>query len=156
MSEKLKDLLANTAIPQSARDEIARQAAKDRKAPVKLVPAHKTQGHTDGVPNGLESAYMDRLRMLLAAGEVKAFWFEAVKVRLTAKRWFLCDFLIQFADGHFEFHDTKGWMREDAALKAEFTAEVFPFPVVIVTKDGAAWAYRTLPRRGDITKEVRQ
>jgi hypothetical protein len=63
-------------------------------------------------------------------GEIAWYGFEAVKFRIAANRcWLTIDFLVLYADGHFEAIDVKGAraiVEEDAKVKMKVAAASFP------------------------------
>lgn len=104
--------------------------------------------------NKTESAYNDYLGLLLRAGEIDGFAFEAIKLRLADNTFFTPDFLVMAKDGVLELHDTKGttkklrasgqkeampWIEEDAKIKLKVVAELFPFRVFAVFKTSEGW-----------------
>tara|TARA_R100001463_G_scaffold40684_3_gene86142 strand:- start:850 stop:1179 length:330 start_codon:yes stop_codon:yes gene_type:complete len=74
--------------------------------------------------NKLEQAYGDHLAIAKRCGEIVDFRYEAVKLRLAHKTFYTPDFFVVKED-HFEFHETKGWMRDDAAVKLKTAATRF-------------------------------
>ena len=104
---------------------------------------------TPGTMNGLESAYADRLEMLRLAGEIRDWKYEAITLKLAPKTTYTPDFAVVEKDGTLEFHETKGFMREDAHVKLKTAAALFPwFRFVLVTRDskrdGGAWHDREI------------
>lgn len=99
--------------------------------------------------NGTEQRYAQRLEARRLAGEVAAYWFEAVKFRLADKTWYAPDFLVMLADGRLELHETKGgWVEDDAIVKTKVQSEVFwLFPVIVVKeKPRGVWTLRSMDR----------
>ena len=107
----------------------------------------KAPSHTPGVMNKTERAYADCLDMQIRLGHVTAWWFESVKLRIAKRCWLTFDFLILYPNGRFAFHDTKGWTREDALIKAKVAAEKFPWPVFFVKRNAGAWEYKRIGAR---------
>ncbi len=91
--------------------------------------------------NRTERAYADHLAARKLAGEVHGFWFEPFSVRLAGNTFYRPDFLVVLADGSVEFHETKGFMREDALVKIKVFAETYPFPLVLVKKQKGGWGF---------------
>lgn len=104
-------------------------------APVYLPPPPPTQ--TKG-PNKLEQAYAWHLEVLKRAGEIVDFKYESVKLKIGVKTcWYCPDFWVLANDGVSEYHETKGWMRDDAAIKLKSAALQYPhFRFFLVRKDG--------------------
>ena len=92
--------------------------------------------------NGLEQRYAERLGRRLASGEIKSWGFERVKLRLADGAWFVPDFDVTLADGSLEFHETKGFMREAAALRLKVAADRFPMAFFVVRRVEAGWALK--------------
>jgi hypothetical protein len=99
--------------------------------------------------NGLELAYAKHLDKLKLAGDVKWWAFNAVRLRIAMGEkaaWFKCDFFIEFADGHFEFHETKGHEKTAGILRLKIAAGIYPIPFVLVKKNGSGWYYEAFTR----------
>lgn len=91
--------------------------------------------------NKLEAAYAQTLELLKRAGEIQAWWYEPVKLRLAGKTFFTPDFMVVNKAGEIWFHETKGFMRDDAAVKIKVAAEMYPFGFTVVRKKGNTWSY---------------
>ncbi len=98
--------------------------------------------------NGLERAYADVLKARAERGEIREWKYEAVTLVVARPPTALPsrytpDFFVVNADGEVEFHETKGFMRDDAALKLKMAAEQYPFRFLLLKKaakrDGGAW-----------------
>lgn len=94
-------------------------------------PTGRRAKHTPGVMNGAEAAYAARLHVLVLAGEVLQWWFEAVTLKLADDCRLTPDFLVMLANGRLEFHEVKGRWEEDAKIKARLAALHFPFPIKV-------------------------
>jgi hypothetical protein len=102
--------------------------AADKPAPTSTTrpPAHVT-----GQPNKTEAAFARRLEGQKAAGLIRDYWFEPMKLRLDnpdfgRRCWFTVDYLIVNNDGSFTFAEVKGghiW--EDGLIKWKWAAERF-------------------------------
>jgi hypothetical protein len=107
-----------------------------------------------GEMNKTEAAYAAHLGLLLRAGEIDGWEFEAIKLKLAKNTFFTPDFLVMAKDGVMELHDTKGttkklrasgekeaapWIEEDAKIKLKLVAEKYPFRVYAVFKTGQGW-----------------
>jgi len=90
--------------------------------------------------------YAQDLRMRTAAGEVAWFGFEPIKFRLAGKTFYTPDFMVVLTDMTVEFHEVKGFMRDDAAVKLKVVAEHFPFVFRLVTKakGESGWSITTI------------
>ena len=92
-----------------------------------------------GEMNKTESAYAEHLKAAQIAGEVDAWWFECVGLKVAAKCHYYPDFMVLLPDGRLEVHEVKaraanGSYRaeDDARVKLKVCAEKFPFPLVVV------------------------
>lgn len=113
-------------------------------------PKARGRTHVPGMMNKIEEAYSEVLETRRIAGEIAAWWFEAVKLRLADKTFYTCDFLVQLSDGFLEMHEVKAvWstgkagFQEDARVKIKVAAKLFPL-FVFVAVAGAK-------KRGDWT-----
>ena len=92
--------------------------------------------------NKLEGAYADRLGLYRHAGEIQGYRFEPIKLRLGGdwKTTYTPDFQVIAKDGTIEFHEVKGFMREDAAVKLKVAAAEYPeFRFLLATRVKGAW-----------------
>lgn len=76
--------------------------------------------------NSLEKRYSDYLCTLQLAGEIHSFSFERHNLKLADKTYYKPDFEVMLMDGTIEFHETKGFMRDDANVKIKVAAQQFP------------------------------
>jgi hypothetical protein len=78
--------------------------------------------------NQWERDYAGLLEARVLLGELVAFRYEHVKLRLADNTFYIVDFLVIAADGLIEFHEVKGghW-QEDARLKIKVAAEQNPW-----------------------------
>lgn len=123
--------------PLAARPAIT-QTAKGHK------PADLVLGYDAERMNGLEARYAMRLEAMRAAGELACWKFEAVKLRLADKTFYTPDFLVIHLNGDIEFHETKGFWRDDARVKIKVAAELFPmfsFVAVQWSSKTKNWAF---------------
>lgn len=77
--------------------------------------------------NGLETRYGQKLDELIERGGVAAWRFEAINLRLADATFYRPDFLVILKSGHIEFHETKGYWREDARVKIKVAASLYPW-----------------------------
>lgn len=110
--------------------------------------------------NKTEAAYDAFLRLQQRAGVVIWHQFEAVTIKLGPDCRLTPDFLVMFADGHLEFHDTKGakkittgrragktkpYVEEDARVKAAVLAAHFVIPILFVWQErNGEWGKKEL------------
>jgi hypothetical protein len=95
--------------------------------------------------NKTEAEYAQLLEFRRLAGEIKAWGFERIKLRLADRCWYTPDFDVLRIGGELEFHETKGFFREDARLKVKFAAKDFPrYRFIVLTRipkrKGGGWA----------------
>lgn len=93
--------------------------------------------------NKWERQYADRLQAAVLAGEIKSYRFEAVKLRLANATFYTPDFMLMRNDGAIEFHEVKGFWRDDARVKIKVAAEQYrdTFHFLAVTKKRSDWIY---------------
>ena len=99
-----------------------------------------------GEMNKTESAYAEHLKAAQIAGEVDAWWFEGIGLKVAPNCHYYPDFLVMLPDGRLEVHEVKaraanGSFRaeDDARVKLKVCAEKFPFPLIVVwPKQGGA------------------
>lgn len=94
-----------------------------------------------GTMNKLEDSYAKLLEERKRNGEILDYRYEPVKLRLAEKTTYSPDFMV--IGEHIEFHEVKGFMRDDAAVKLKVAAEMFPwFRFLLITRDKAQWIYK--------------
>jgi hypothetical protein len=77
--------------------------------------------------NATETAYALHLELLRRAGEIRAWSYEPMKLRLADKTYYSPDFLVVLGNGEMELHETKGFWQDDARVKIKVAAEQFPW-----------------------------
>lgn len=92
-----------------------------------------------GEMNRTEQAYAAYLDVLKNVGEIAWYAYEPVKLRLARLTSYSPDFMVMLPDGELQFHEVKGFMREDAAVKLKISAEFFPFRFFLIRKNGSGW-----------------
>lgn len=95
--------------------------------------------HRPGVMNKTESAYGLYLSGLQAKGEIREFRFEAVKLILGNRCSYTPDFMVVRPDGTLEFHEVKGFWRDDARVKIKTAADKFPFVFIAAKQTKKGW-----------------
>lgn len=112
-----------------------------------------------GTMNKTETQYSQHLSLRRHAGDIEAFWFEGMTLKLAQDTRYTPDFVVLRKDGFIEMHDTKGakkilrkdgsretvaYSQEDSKLKIKVAAEMFPFRFVFVFFDKAlgSWVER--------------
>lgn len=131
-------------VPVGSKLEAELLAMADKNQFVTQVLARHVMGNSPPLakhprgPNKLEQSYASHLEVLKRAGEIVDYKYESVKLKIGVKTcWFCPDFWVLAKDGVSEYHETKGWMREDAAIKLKSAALQYPhFRFFLVRKDG--------------------
>lgn len=101
----------------------------------------------NGRMNKTEQAYDAHLELRRLAGEVAWYRFEAVKLRLADRTFYTPDFMVILADGEMQFHEVKGFWRDDARVKIKVAAVQFPFLFVAIRKTKGGWGTEYFGRR---------
>lgn len=81
--------------------------------------------HEPGKMNKAETRYAELLKSRRLNGEVAWFGFESIKLRLADRTFYTPDFAVMLDNGDMEFHEVKGWMEDDAAVKLKVARETF-------------------------------
>ena len=97
-------------------------------------------------PNRWEAEWGQLLDIRRMAGEIRSFAFEAITLRLAGgeQAAYTPDWFVVMADGTMEFHEVKGFFRDDARVKYKIAKGNFPmFKFRVVrkrkSKDGGGW-----------------
>jgi hypothetical protein len=113
-----------------------------------------TKAPDDGM-NKLEREFWNRATNGKAEWRIQEVWREPFALRLAGRTSYRPDFLIQsgWVD-RLQIWETKGFMRDDAAVKIKVAAEMYGcFEFVLATKQGRRWDCRSVTRTG-ISREV--
>lgn len=92
--------------------------------------------------NKLEQRYADILERQFQQGTIKGFGFQRYTFRLADDTRYTPDFHVVTLDDVLEFHETKGFMRDDANVKLKVAAEMFPHPFKLVTLVKSEWVVK--------------
>lgn len=96
-----------------------------------------------GEMNKTEEAMAEHLKILVKSGEVLAWWFEGITLRLAKATRYTPDFLVMMADATLECWEVKGHWEDDARVKIKVAAEHFPFTFKAFSpkpkRDGGGW-----------------
>lgn len=93
-----------------------------------------------GRMNKLEAAWAEQLEIVRTSGNIASWQYEAVKLRLAKATWYTPDFMVVRNDGELEFHEVKGFWRDDARVKIKVAAAAFPeFVFFVITKPKGRW-----------------
>lgn len=93
--------------------------------------------------NKTEAAYAEYLRLQKIGGHILDFRFEPMRLVLRHAQpgkakgmTYTPDFLVVYSD-RFEFHEVKGFWRDDARAKIKMAAEIFPWFRFLAVKRGS-------------------
>lgn len=90
--------------------------------------------------SNLEVAFGQLLEGARQDGEVTRWSHESIKLRLSSQTYYTPDFFIETPDGRLGFYETKGFLRDDAAVKFKAACAQYPcFYFVMVKKTKGAW-----------------
>jgi len=95
-----------------------------------------------GKMNKTEALYAQELERQKMAGEILAWWFEAINLRIGENCFYKPDFLVMMKSGLLELRETKGWMTDDALVKIRAVSEKYPFPIKVVKLVKGSWDIR--------------
>ena len=101
--------------------------------------------------NTLEAAYAAHLELLRRCGEVRAYVYEGVKIRLAGKTWYTPDFCV-ITNEHIELVECKGHWEDDARVKIKVAAEIWgeAFRFLAVKRERGQWTMEEFNRRVDV------
>ena len=92
--------------------------------------------------NKTEARYSEQLDIEQSGGIVLSWAYEAVKLRLAKATFYTPDFMVMRSDGTIEFHEVKGFWRDDARVKIKVAADKYPmFSFVAVQWHKKTWQY---------------
>ena len=131
---------------QQIRDEQARRASERQARKGSAVPeTHRPEPHQSRGMNKWESMYDEELVQRKFAGEIQWFGYESIKLRLAKATTYTPDFVVVLPDGRVEFHEVKGFWRDDARVKIKVAAEMFKWArFVVVTRKHGKFKKETL------------
>ncbi len=110
--------------------------------------------------NRWETEYAGVLDARRMMGGVVWWGFEAIKLRLADNTYYTPDFAVitnweapnDIWVRELEFHEVKGFWRDDARVKIKVSAELFPFKFIAVQKlkksEGGGWKVEEFGGRG--------
>ena len=129
-----------------ANGRLAGSAALKPSADVKV----QRPRHESGTMNKLEARYAEHLELRKRTGEIRAYEFEPMKLRLAKSTFIDVDFLVVLAEGLIELHEVKGHWEDDARVKIKVAARMFPwwrFQGVQWDKQTKDWKYEVFDAR---------
>ncbi len=107
-----------------------------------------------GVLNGTEQERADQLEAARRAGEVLAWWFSPLRMRLAGDNAFYTpDFMVLYPDGAIVIEEVKGFWEEAALVRIKVAADRYPFAFRALTKRpkklGGGWDVREFKGWGE-------
>jgi hypothetical protein len=102
----------------------------------------ETTGKATAVPrvmNKTEAAYASYLEGMRVAGHIIRWDYEPEKLRLADLTYYTPDFRVVYPDGAIEFHEVKGFVRDDAMVKLKVAAETHPYRFVMIKRLKGQW-----------------
>lgn len=96
----------------------------------------------------LEHDYALELEQQRQAGKIRLWQYEPAgsKLRLGHRCFYQPDFRIVDTFGAVEYHEVKGWMREDARVKLYAAASRYPERFFLVRQVRGAWRVTLVPK----------
>ena len=128
------------------------KAARSACPPGRARPPRNGRVYETEAMNATEARYAGYLEELKRTGQVAAWAYEAVKLRLADRTFYTPDFLVVMADGGMELHEVKGHWEDDARVKIKVAARLFPwfcFRAVQWNSKAKKWAFEFFQNRGD-------
>lgn len=93
--------------------------------------------------NKWEREYSAHLRLLQLAGEIKGWEHEPDAIVLGYRCVYIPDFRVHMRHGGVEYHEVKGHMQDDAAVKLAVAAMLHPnIPFMVISRKGRSWNLR--------------
>jgi len=93
--------------------------------------------------NGTERSYADLLNLRVKTGEILRWDFEPEKLKLAKNTYYTPDFRVITQQEEIEFHEVKGFWRDDARVKIKVAAATHPYRFIAVQKKKGIWMYET-------------
>lgn len=94
--------------------------------------------------NSLERRYAEHLVSLEATGEIRRWDFQPVKLRLADRTFYTPDFRVIANDRTEQYHETKGFWRDDARAKIKMANEQHPYVFVAVQWKAKQWVFEVI------------
>lgn len=102
------------------------------------IPVAKAVSRTPRIPgrmNQTEQRYAQRLTARQRTGDIAAWVYEGMKLKLADKTWYTPDFVVILANGEMELHEIKGFMEDDSAVKIKVTSRIYWWFRILVVKE---------------------
>lgn len=145
---KSKDLKAKnfTIIDEESKPPVSKDPSSSSKTTTQTTILAKISNENDPTAdmNGIETAYYHYLNVLLKSNSIKRFDFEPEKLKLAKATYYSPDFRVIKNDNSIEFHETKGFWRDDARVKIKLAAKLHPYVFIAVTRKKGKWIFNTI------------
>lgn len=96
--------------------------------------------------NKTEAEYGGYLELLKNAKEIAWYRYEGMTIKLAHDTRYTPDFCVVTKDGNLEFHEVKGFWRDDAKVKIKVAAEMYPFRFFVIKKSKTGWVVEEVVR----------
>ena len=91
-------------------------------------------------------AYDRYLHGLLLAGDIRQYRYEPMRFNLAPLTTITPDFQVVTKEGQMEYHEVKGFAREDAMAKLKICARLYPeWKFWLVKRKRGVWELKELP-----------
>ena len=87
----------------------------------------KAAPQTDAFESRWERQYAQILELRRRSADIDAWVYSPMKLRLADNTFYTPDFMVVRFDGVIEFHEVKGFWRDDARVKIKVAAKLFPW-----------------------------
>jgi len=140
------------AISQKEYEQLLKNLAKNRGTAVGDVAVNSVKNKSTAASstgtgkNGLEQSYEDEvLKVRMILGEIVWYKFEGVRLKLANNTTYTPDFVAVTSAGLTEFHETKGFWRDDARVKIKLAASEFScYKFIAITKEKGQFVYEVI------------
>lgn len=108
---------------------------------VKITPPGNKSPRKHGLErmNKTETAFAQRLEARRRTGQIASWDFEAITFKLGHDCRYTPDFMVRELDDTLTFHETKGFMRDDALVKLRTFAKQYRFPIHVWKRKQGQW-----------------
>lgn len=131
-------------LPERYRKQVKAQLEPQHVKPIPVAIAATSKSKM----NGLETRYSQLLQQGVIEDQIAAWRFEPVSLRLGDNTFYRPDFMVIRSTGQIEFHETKGYWREDARVKIKVAATAFPwFTFYAIQEKHSAFVYERFDAR---------
>ena len=105
-----------------------------------------SQNERSAFRSKLEENYARYLHGLLLAGDIRQYRYEPMRFNLAPLTTITPDFQVVTKEGQMEYHEVKGFAREDAMAKLKICARLYPeWKFWLVKRKRGVWELKELP-----------